>query len=560
MQMKRDLKSLAGQSFDLLVIGGGVNGLAIARDAAMRGLAVALVERDDFGAGNSSNSLKIVHGGLRYLQHLDLTRMRESIRERRALLATAPHLVQPLGFLLPTHGNGLRSRLAMGAALLMNDLVGWDRDATSDPLRRLPRGRILSRARCRELAPMGLPEKCTGGALWYDAQMIDSERLLVSMAEAASSAGAALANHLTVRGFLRRQDRIAGVNVEDGETGEQFTVCARLTVNAAGASLDSIRRLEPGLGHTPQPLSLAMNLVVKRPLLGEVGLAVATTSAPDPEAHIQRGDRMLFITPWQEGSLIGTFHVPFRGPVEDFRLERRHLDLFLQEIRTAMPWAALSQEDIGLIHTGLLPSVATPGHQDHAVLAKHPRIVDHARSHGQPGLLSVMGVKWTTARDLAEKTVNSVYGILREKPAPCRTATTPLPGGDIPDMGAFLTAEQAWARSQGWPEPAARRLAQRYGTRWRQLATSAPDAMNPVAPDSQVLAAEVTFAMEHEMALSLADLVRRRTDMGTAATPMPAELTAAATMMSERLGWSPARRTSEVKTVQELYAFPVRAS
>ncbi|MCZ6833367.1 MAG: glycerol-3-phosphate dehydrogenase/oxidase [Acidobacteria bacterium] len=555
--MKRNLKTLATETFDLVVVGGGVTGLAIARDAAMRGLAVALVEKDDFGAGNSSNSLKIVHGGLRYLQHLDFRRMRQSIRERRILLATAPHLVKPLGFLLPTHGHGLRGRLAMGAALALNDLVGWDRDATTDPERRLPRGRILSPSHCRELAPMGLPPDCTGGALWYDAQMLDSERLLVSMAESASEAGAALANHAPVCGLLRHHGKIAGVTVEDGETGERFPLRGLLTVNAAGACLDSILQLDPDIRVAPQPLSVAMNLVLKRPLLREVGLAVSTAiSVPDPEARIRRAERMLFITPWRQGSLIGTFHLPFHEPAEEFRLSRHHLNSFLQEVRTAMPWAALSEDDIGLIHAGLLPSLATTGHESHAVLAKHPRIIDHARMHGQPGLLSVMGVKWTTARDLACKTVNTVFRILGKKPAPCLTATAPFPGGDIHDMKAFQAAEQSWARGQGWSGSAARRLAERYGTRWRRLAASAPGSLEPLAPGSQVLAAEATFAVRHEMALSLTDLVRRRTDMGTAAAPMAAELTAAASIMAEELGWSRERMDREIAAVQRLYAFP----
>jgi len=202
--MRRDLPRMAEGQYDVLLIGGGVQGLAIARDAASRGLSVALVERDDFGAGNSGNSQKIVHGGLRYLQHADLRRMRESIRERRILLATAPHLVQPLGFLLPTRGRGLRGRLAMSAALALNDMIGFDRNATRDPARRLPRSRVLSVQEAGSLAPQALPDGSTGAALWYDAQMLDSERLLLAIAKAAHDAGAALANHAPPEPGARR--------------------------------------------------------------------------------------------------------------------------------------------------------------------------------------------------------------------------------------------------------------------------------------------------------------------------------------------------------------------
>lgn len=556
--MIRDLKSLSRQEFDLLIIGGGVQGLAIARDAAARGLSVALIEADDFGSGNSGNSQKIVHGGLRYLQHADLRRMRESIRERRILLATAPHLVQPLGFLLPTRGHGLRGRMAMGAALALNDLIGMDRNATRDPLRRLPRGRLLSMPEAEKLAPQALPAGSTGAALWYDAQMLDSERLLLSIARAAHDAGAVLANHASVKRFLGDGERVTGATVLDTETGEELPVQARLTVNASGARSAAVLGLVPGLPPPPATLSVAMNLVIRRPLVQQVAVGVSCpVTSRDPDARIQRGERLLFATPWDGATIIGTMHLPWTGDTSAFHLERRYLDLFIEDLTRAMPWADITESDISLIHRGLLPTVAGAGDARHAVLEKQYQVVDHKATHGLQGLISVIGVKWTTARDVAQVAVDTIFGMLGKTPPPCKTATTPLPGGEISSMETLL--KEAGSRSQelGCPAAACSRLAQRYGTLWPEIVTIDSSASSPLAPGSLILRGEILHALRREMATTLVDIVRRRTGMGSLDSPGDEELDAAATLAGEELGWSADRTGREISAVKELYRLPV---
>jgi glycerol-3-phosphate dehydrogenase len=558
--VKRDLRRLEAETFDLAVIGGGVYGLAIARDAAQRGLSVALLEKGDLAGATSANSLKIVHGGLRYIQHADLRRMRESIRERRSLLATAPHLVRPLPCLMPTTGHGMRGPWTMRAALAVNDILSLDRNGTSDPARRLPRSRVLSPRECRELCPDGLPERFNGGALWHDAQMVDSDRLGICLAHAAWEEGAALANHVAARGLLVAANRVAGVMAEDLVTGSRLTVRARMTVNAAGPWMDEVLALPGGPGaRRGHPLSIAMNLVLRRPLVSACALALSSpVLSRDPHVKLGGATRLLFLTPWRDACIVGTTHLPYQGPAASLTLEATQVETFLDEINRAYPSAGLTLDDVGLVHSGLLPAVPSPA-DGTVVLEKHYRLVDHHRENGIPGLMSVLGVKWTTARDVAERAVNLAFRLLGHRPPPSRTALVPLPGGDIDGWDAFLETAETMNRSEGLPPGLARRLAARYGTVWRRLpahARGAPDLLQEVAPGAGVTGVEILHAVREEMALTLADVVRRRTDLGTAGLPDAPALEATAGLVARELGWDDHRREREVQGVLEIYRLP----
>ena len=220
--MKRDLDRLGREDFDVLVIGGGIHGAAAARAAAARGLRTALVEKDDFGEATSANSLKIVHGGLRYLQRADLAKVRDSVRARREIFRRFPHLVAPLPCVLPTRGLGLRSRPAMAAALLLNDLLSADRNLGVAPACRLPRGRTISRAELQRRAPRLADERASGGALWHDGIALDTERLVLELVLDAAAAGAAVANRVRAVSFLRRGDRVEGVLARDELGGARW--------------------------------------------------------------------------------------------------------------------------------------------------------------------------------------------------------------------------------------------------------------------------------------------------------------------------------------------------
>jgi glycerol-3-phosphate dehydrogenase len=408
--MKRDPAALAAREHDLLVIGGGIYGAAAAWDAALRGLRVALVERDDFGAGASWNSLKTIHGGLRHLQHADVRSLRESVRERRALLRIAPELVRPLGFLVPTRGRGMESRAAFAAGLALNDLLGADRNRGLAEAQRIPRGRTLSRPEALQLVP-GLPkEGLTGAALWHDAQVVSSERLTLAFVRAAAEAGALVANHTEALGLWRDRDRVVGAEMRDTLTGEESPVYADCVLLAAGPG-NRVLLTRAGISRSTGSFLRARNLVFARPPATPVAVGARS-----------RG-RYLFLVPWNGRTLVGTAYEE-EGEDPGPRAVRE----FLDEARAAFPWAGLGARDLSLVHEGLVPGKGGAEGLDRA-----RGLRDHKKEDGVHGLVSVQGAKYTTARGVAEEAVDIVLRILHKKPIPCRTAETPLRHARLPE-------------------------------------------------------------------------------------------------------------------------------
>ncbi len=312
--MQRDLHRLANESFDLCILGGGINGLATALDATRRDLKVALVEMGDFGGETSAGSLKILHGGLRYLQHLDFSRMTESVRERNALMRMAPHLVDPLGFLVPTTPGLMTGKLAMRAALTVNDVVSWKRNrGISDPKLHLPAGRIISAEELKKRAP-GLPmQGVTGAALFYDAHMRNSDRFTLAFALSAAAGGATLANRVRGVEFVLSGSKIEALKVRDEESGNEFEIRAEQFAAMTGPWRDLLPELFPGKQPKREVVKNAgVQLVTQRGVCADTGLAVPGGEL-DSEAHLQRGGRHYFSTPWQGSILWGTQDKEYRG-------------------------------------------------------------------------------------------------------------------------------------------------------------------------------------------------------------------------------------------------------
>jgi len=398
--VKRDLRALADESHDVLVVGGGYYGACAVRDAAQRGLKAALVERGDFCSGTSWNSLKTIHGGLRHLQRLELGQLRESVRERRALLRNAPRLMRALPFLVPAYGHGAKGREALAFGLALNDLLAGDRNQGVSPELAIPAGRMLSPAEVVERAPGVAREGLTGGALWWDAQALSSERLLLAFLRAADADGARLANHVEALSLLREQGRVVGARVRDAEGGDAFDVRARIVLNAAGPDVDSLLAASE-VRRPAVPLFSAFNLVLRRPLVGDLAIGASSQG------------RVLFLVPWRDRTILGTAYGPPDPGGSDPLLEA-----FFEESRRAFPWAGLVREDVCLVHQGRVP-----GEGD--VLWSHSLVVDHEKEDGVPGLVSLLGAKLTTARAVAERAVDLVCARLG-RAEPGRSADEPL--------------------------------------------------------------------------------------------------------------------------------------
>ena len=548
--MQRNLKSLSNRPFDLLVIGGGIHGACVAWEATLRGLSVALIEQSDFASGTSANSLKVIHGGLRYLQTADLRRMRQSIRARQTLMRIAPHLVHPMPVLVPTYGYSLKGKTAMAMALKMNDVISYDRNfLLADPQKHIPPGRILSQKACLDQLPDLPTDGLTGAAVFYDAQVYNSEQLVLAFLHSADQRGAQIANYVRAVGFTKENDRVTATTAEDQLTGDRFDIQAKAVINASGPWINQLIATAVE-APTPQPLAKAMNLVT-RPLFGsQLDCAVGITSrAP--------GSRLFFIAPWRGRSLIGTWYGQDTERVKPPSAKSSEVENFLTDINQAYPSFQLTIDDVQWVHTGLLPSHGTVSKSGEVNLTKHFQLKDH-RSDGLEGLLSVTGVKYTTALDLARRAVDWVFragfaslGKKRRMP-PSISHRERLYGGHIEQFQTFL--ETATKTDKEIPAQVIRQMVYNYGSAYpevlQQLAGTPGGGM---AESAHPVAAEVRYHLTRTMPQTLSDMVFRRTELGAAGHPGDEILHLCSQIMSDALGWSPDRQRTEVQQVQERF-------
>ena len=385
--------------FDVVIIGGGINGAGIARDAAMRGLKVLLIEKGDLGCGTTTASTRLIHGGLRYLEHFEFGLVRESLREREILLRIAPQLVKALPIVIPIYKQGKRGRLTIRAGMILYDLLSWGKS--------LANHRMLSRAETLERWPGLNPDGLVGSALYYDAQVEFPERLVEANVRSAQEFGAEV---LT-------QTRVTSLAVDDGKvSGVGFNgqiVYAGIVINAAGPWIDLVLERAP----------------VESPKLigGTKGshLVVAPfPSAPSNAIYLEaRSDgRPIFIIPWNKLYLIGTTDVRFDGNPDEVRCEPWEIDYLLAETKLALPNAGLTRESILYTYSGVRPLPVTADKNEESITRKH-FIREHPRL---PNLLSIVGGKLTTYRSLSEECVDLIFRKLGKDSPPCRTATESL--------------------------------------------------------------------------------------------------------------------------------------
>lgn len=499
--MRRDLSRLRDTTFDLLVVGAGIHGACIAWDACLRGLSVAVVDRSDFGAATSANSLRIVHGGLRYLARGDFPRMLESIRERSALLRIAPGLVEPLPVLIPTYRGTSSSRSALGTALLVNDLVSRKRNRGLEPGQSIPRGRLISREECLGLFPWFPAPGLTGGALWYDARLRHPERLTLSFVLSAAGRGAVSANYLRVDQLVVRDGQTQGARVTDLDRGLQFEISARSVVVAAGPWTSDLiaGTLGPGSRATPSR-ALAVNVRIER-TLSEVAVGAKAVNGP-AEDPVCGGGRFLFAAPQNGSTLLGTWYSVAGG---NARVTPEHgARSLVQEFNQACPGLELTLSEVADYQWGWLPLKGNSERGRATALAERPRMIDHGISDKVRHLLSVEGVKYTTARAIAERVVDWVFNDLGRASPPCRTAEVRL---EVPGNG------------------------------------------RPAEADANVERAEIRRAVHQEMALRLSDIVFRRNAPGIAPRLDRTRVARVAQLAGVELGWDVRRQDAEIEEV-----------
>jgi glycerol-3-phosphate dehydrogenase len=545
MVMKRDIERMAEEPFDLLVIGGGAFGAAAAWDATLRGLRVALIEQGDFGAGASAECFKMVHGGIRYLQHADIRRLRASCRERSALLRIAPHLVTPLPILIPTYGRGRQGKAFLATGMLVYDLLTLGRNAgIADPTRRITATRLLSKSETLAQFPELEQRALTGGAVFEDGQMYNPARLVLAFVKSAVRRGAVAANYSQAIKFLWEGQRVSGARVRELLSGAEFDIRAKLVLNAAGPWADYL--LEGGVrfgDHRRGHFSRDACFLVNRRPRSRYALAVPGASR-DSDALVSRAARHLFAVPWRNHTLIGVWHRLFEHRPDTARVGEAEIAEWIAEMNGSYPALELEREDVIYANCGLVPfgdSVTATGELS---FGKESRYFDH-RKQGVQGLVTLIGIRFTTARGDSARALDLLLEQLPNPPGPADTESTPLAGGDIADFAALERAAGAEVSAAVPPATLAHWL-RNHGTEYRELARLADrPGEDALLAGTDTARAEVTYAVNAEMAVHLQDVVLRRTQLGSGSHPGETAVAQAAAIMQPLLGWSDDRRRAE---------------
>ena len=549
--MQRDLHAMSATEYDLVVVGGGITGASVAWDAALRGLKVALLEKDDFAHATTAGSSKLVHGGLRYLVNGELKLVRESLRERRLWESNAPHMVHPLPFILPTYGWGMAGPIVMGIGLTLYDLLSFDRNWLNDDDKKLPGFRRISKAKALDLVPSLPREGLTGAMIYYDCQMFAPERLCLECIEGAVEYGADAANYAEVTGFVSEAAmgngvRITGVEATDRLTGATHRITGKLVVNAAGPWAD---RLMGFADETPARRLIRSKCIhiITRQLTGENAVAIKS-----------RIGGHFFVIPWRGHTIIGTTDTVFEEEPDAAGVTEKDIADFLRVVNDGLPGLNLKRDDVLHFYVGLRPLVDTTpqvadgeeGKKDSYNASRAAEVYDHAPEEAIEGLVSAIGGKWTTSRHLAEQVVDLALKKLG-KAAACETHCTPVHGGEIGRLKSFIA--RAKKRHAHLPGDVVENLVNFYGSRIDEvLATAAErqgeseELLRRLGPNVAEIGAQVVHAVRHEMALHLADVVFRRTGLGTLGHPGVEVIGRAAELMRRELGWDETATAREI--------------
>jgi glycerol-3-phosphate dehydrogenase len=518
---RHDLARMRDQTFDIVVIGGGVTGAGVALDAATRGLNVALIEQRDLAAGTSSRSSKLIHGGLRYLEQLNLSLVREALQERGLLLHDlAPHLVRPVSFLYPLT-RPVWERVYAGTGVLLYDTIGG--------ARQLPRHRHLSRRKAMELVPSLRRDAMVGALRYWDAQ-VDDARHTMELARTASSYGAAVAISTRAVGLLREGERVVGVTVRDQEAGDEFGVLGRQVINATGVWADQIQEMA-GRGRIKVRASKGIHIVVPRDRIhGDSGLILRTETS------------VLFVIPWGNHWLIGTTDTDWNLDLAHPAASATDIQYLLDHVNRVLR-TPLTHEDVEGVFAGLRPLLSG----ESEATSKLSR--EHAVAQTAAGLITIAGGKYTTYRVMAKDAVDTAARSLPQRVPPCVTDRTPLLGAH--GFHALWNRRHRLADESGLHLTRIEHLLGRYGslvTELLDLLADRPELGERIDGASDYLKVEAVYAASHEGALHLDDLLTRRTrisvetfDRGLAAALSVAPL------MGEVLGWDEPTLTREIE-------------
>ena len=537
--------------FDVIVIGAGINGAGIARDAAMRGLRTLLLDKGDISAGTTQWATRLIHGGLRYLEYYEVPLVRESLRDREILFHIAPHLVKPLGFMIPIYERAKHTALMVWLGMLAYDVLSFDKSVGNH--------RMFDPEEALEREPGLNPEGLEGAAFYYDGQVEYAERVAVENAVSARENGAVVLSYARVDRLIVEGGGVAGVEFTDVLGGGAYEARAPVTVNVAGPWVDEVLEGMDRYGASEGRMiggTKGSHLVVD-PFPG----------APQGEAlyvEARRDGRPYFIVPWNGRYLIGTTDIRYEGDLDNVVADEEEIDYLLDETNHVIPEANLSRDSVLFTYSGVRPLPYQPAGAEGSVTRSHI-VYDHSKGRGvgtkrssigegSPrvgGLISIVGGKLTTYRNLSRQTVDMVYDKLDREAPESRTDRVPLPGGAVGDFDTF--AAEFKVRS-GLADELAERLLRLYGARAPdvlELAGDDPSLRMPLGPsatpETGLIGAEILYAFGREMAQTLSDVLLRRTMVGMGPKVGLDVDEAASQVAANHLGWSQERARSEVE-------------
>ncbi len=536
--IKRDIQNLCSEKADVLIIGGGIHGATIAYHAAKVGYRPVLVEKNDFCSATSANSLKILHGGLRYLQHLNIKRIRHSISARREMMRLAPYLVKPLPCMLPLYGKGLQRRSIMKGALFLNDCICWDQNKGFPADLHLPSGHIVTKEKCMEVISGLDPEELECGSVWHDVLTLNTERMVLEYILKSIQHGAKAANYAEVTGLEKGSDDLYSVSIRDQFTHQFYRLKTKYIVNAAGPWFEESLHLPKENVTDKQQWALALNVISRKKIFTNYAVALEGESEyQDKDAILKRRKRLYFFVPWRGYTMIGTNYEKYNDKIDGLQVKVETIKEMVEDINAIYPPAQLKYEDISFFHAGLLPMKST--NETSAVQMEKNSSFFEYNTPNHKGIINVKGVKYTTAPILAQE----ITTYLQKLSKPSHPIKIKM---DIPIETPW---EYPHADFQGM-------LEDKYGKRARHvlyhLQTEQDDDVW-VDEGFQLLKAEVSYLIFDEMACKLSDIVFRRTGLGTADCPPLNVLEKLASYMGNLLEWDLERRAKEIEEVLDRY-------
>ncbi len=499
----RDLSITESTTYDVIVIGGGINGAATARDAALRGLKTIIIDKGDFASGTTSWSSRLVHGGLRYLEYFEFNLVRESLAEREILLKSAPHLVHPLQLTIPIYAQGSRSYWEIWAGMILYDILSFDKSLLNH--------RMLPKTKLKQLFREVNPEGIQGAGQYYDAQAEYAERLCLENILSAQDAGADAFNYAKVTELEREGDRITKLVCQDELSDETFSIKTHdktVIVNTSGPWVDKV--CDQGTKDEK-----AAPIGTKRKIGGTKGSHIIVDNfpgAPGAAFYVEAltDNRPFFILPFLGQYLIGTTDLRFTGDLDRVKADDDEIDYLITETNKVFPAARLSRESVKFTYSGVRPLPYTESKKPGAVSRNH-LLYDHAKD-GVVNMVSLIGGKLTTHRRVGEEMVTWIYERRQQSAPPCKTRVNPLPGAILPTDQRIVDAIAKYAPLLA--TTVVDHLFQRYGARALELLTlvdESPELAEPIVSGLPDIKAQIVYAVRTEMAHTFGDICRRRT-------------------------------------------------